>query len=344
MRLARIVVALVAAIPLCAGASTFPRGAGEKTEPDLDRPTAWLLAAQHENGGWGEEKGAAPDVGTTAIAGIALIRAGAATAERKAAVTRAVDYVVRAVERVPGGQIVLEREGTQPQRKLGRNIDTFLAAQFLAEAAKWLPPGERKGRSLAALDTTIYKVQKAQAKDGSFARDGWAPVLASAFAAGSLYAAKEAGVAVNGKAIALADKYMLDGFDEKTGQFKTSEAAGVPLYMLAGTFRAAANSGAMAGAAGRAALARLTDENFLRGFGSYGGEEHVSYMMTSEALATAGGAAFERWDYAIRMRLANIQRSDGTWRGDHCITSTTFCTAASLITLATKPGAAAPVN
>jgi len=32
-----------------------------------------------------------------------------------------------------------------------------------------------------------------------------------------------------------------------------------------------------------------------------------------------------------------IQRQDGTWRGDHCITSTTFCTAASLITLAVRP-------
>ena len=39
----------------------------------------------------------------------------------------------------------------------------------------------------------------------------------------------------------------------------------------------------------------------------------------------------------IRARLAAIQRENGTWRGDHCITSTTFCTAASLITLAIEP-------
>ena len=38
--------------------------------------------------------------------------------------------------------------------------------------------------------------------------------------------------------------------------------------------------------------------------------------------------------------LAAIQREDGTWRGDHCITSTTFCTAASLITLAVAPESA----
>jgi len=41
----------------------------------------------------------------------------------------------------------------------------------------------------------------------------------------------------------------------------------------------------------------------------------------------------------IRARLAAIQRENGTWRGDHCITSTTFCTAASLITLAIEPRA-----
>ena len=52
----------------------------------------------------------------------------------------------------------------------------------------------------------------------------------------------------------------------------------------------------MAGRRRKAARARLEDEAFIRGFGSYGGEEHVSYMMTSEALAKVGGDDWERWD------------------------------------------------
>ena len=84
----------------------------------------------------------------------------------------------------------------------------------------------------------------------------------------------------------------------------------------------------------KAASAQLSNEKVLRGFGSYGGEEHVSYMLTAEAKAAIGGDEWAEFNKGIRARLAAIQREDGTWRGDHCITSTTFCTAASLITLA----------
>jgi len=84
---------------------------------------------------------------------------------------------------------------------------------------------------------------------------------------------------------------------------------------------------------------QLANERLMRGFGTYGGEEHVSYMMTAEAKAAVGGAEFATFHEEMRVRLAQIQRDDGTWRGDHCITSTTFCTAASLITLAIRPHA-----
>lgn len=65
-----------------------------------------------------------------------------------------------------------------------------------------------------------------------------------------------------------------------------------------------------------------------------------TWRPTSSASSTRrsiGGKDFERWDRGIRLRLAHIQRDNGTWRGDHCITSTSFCTAASLITLMVRP-------
>jgi len=89
----------------------------------------------------------------------------------------------------------------------------------------------------------------------------------------------------------------------------------------------------------KAAASQLANENVMRGFGSYGGEEHVSYMLTAEAKAGLGGDEWAGFRKSIRARLAAIQRENGTWRGDHCITSTTFCTAASLITLAIEPHA-----
>lgn len=316
-----------------------PRPVDTRSEPDIERPLKWMIAAQNDNGGWGAEAKAPPDVATTAISGIALVRLGhtAAGGQYRDNTRRAVGYVVEAIEHTPGEEIDVNPPGTLPQRKLGRHIDTFLAVRFLSEALPGYPQGRERDRVKAALDKAIAKVKRAQNADGSFASDGWAPVLSSAFAADGLYAARGAGASVDGKVLERSDKYMLNNYDASTKQFRTGASAGVELYTMAGTAQAAARTGQMSGDAARAAMSRLSDENFIRGFGSYGGEEHVSYMMTSEALASVGGKDWQRWDHGIRLRLAHIQRQDGTWRGDHCITSTAFCTAASLITLAIRP-------
>src|SRR5262249_3941598 len=149
--------------------------------------------------------------------------------------------------------------------------------------------------------------------------------------------AREAGVKVSPEAVARSERYMLKGYDAKSNSFRTSDSAGVALYQAAGALASASRSGAAGRAVAEAAEDHLKGEAFVRGFGSYGGEEHVSYMLSTEAFAKTGGAEWEKWSKSIRARLAAIQRQDGTWRGDHCITSTSFCTAASLITLAIRP-------
>jgi hypothetical protein len=315
-----------------------------RTEPDLTRPLRWLLDAQGQDGGWGQEAGAPADVATTSLSGIALLRLGKqGQAELTGPAHRALLYVIRAVERSPAPDAYIQPEGTQPQRKLGRGIDTFLAAQFLGEALPGMPAGSDRDRTRTALDRCVAKIQALQRDDGSFAKDGWAPVLSSAFAARSLYVAKDAGAAVAAKSLAASDEYMLRGYDKEKKVFRTDDAAGVALYQAAGSLDAAARRGKMAEAPAQAARAHLEDEAFVRGFGSYGGEEHVSYLLSTEAFAKAGGDEWGKWSKSIRTRLATIQRADGTWRGDHCITSTSFCTAASLITLAIRPSGL-PVN
>ena len=314
-------------------------------EPDLGRPLRWLLRAQGDDGGWGTEAGAPADVATTSLSGIALLRlAKQGQGESLVEPTRrALLYVVRAVERAPAPDAYIQPEGTQPQRKLGRGIDTFLAAQFLGEALLGMPAGNDRERARVALDRIVAKIQLLQRDDGSFAKDGWAPVLSSAFAARGLYVAKDAGASVAAKSIARSEEYMLRGYDKGKKAFRTDDAAGVALYQAAGSLDAAARSGKLAEAPAQAARAHLEDEAFVRGFGTYGGEEHVSYLLSTEAFAKGGGEDWAKWSKSIRARLAGIQREDGTWRGDHCITSTSFCTAASLITLAIRPGAL-PVN
>ena len=328
----------------------------ERTEPDVQRPLDWLIAAQNVDGSWGETaKAANPDVATTAIAGIALVRMGhtGSRGEHQDATRRAVRFVVEAVERTSPNEIAINAPGTLPQRKLGRNIDTFVAAQFLAEVLPTLPQGRLQTRAHDALASCARRIEHAQTADGSYAKDGWAPLLASAFASNGLYAARGAGVKVSEPTLEKGLQNLVGKYDSKTGQFSTSDAAGVALYSVAASGIAAAQMEQSAPAtpatpeekqrkeraveARKAASAQLANDRVLRGFGSYGGEEHVSYMLTAEAKAAVGGAEWAEFSKAMRARLALIQREDGTWRGDHCITSTTFCTAASLITLAVAP-------
>jgi len=326
-----------------------------RTEPDVDRPLAWMIAAQNSDGSWGADvHSQSPDVATTSLAGIALLRLGhtGSRGEFQANTRRAVEYVMAAAERAPADQVAVQDPGTLPQRKLGRNIDTYVAAQFLSEALPTLPRGMR-GRAEAALANCVRRIERAQAADGSFAKDGWAPLLSSAFAANGLHAAASAGVAVDAKKLARADENLMNKYDRRSGSFDNRESAGVDLYAAAASVVAAARvqeakpgsqlaepeMQRMAQAVSKGASPQLSNERLLRGFGSYGGEEHVSYMLVAEAKATAPGEEFAAWSKQMRVRLAQIQREDGTWRGDHCITSTTFCTAASLITLAVRPHA-----
>ena len=89
---------------------------------------------------------------------------------------------------------------------------------------------------------------------------------------------------------------------------------------------------------------RITDDAFLiRGFGSNGGEEYVSFMMASTSLAAAGGAeASVQWDSNIRSKLGSLQNADGSWAGHHCITGRVFCTASAILTLTADRAAATP--
>jgi hypothetical protein len=84
-----------------------------------------------------------------------------------------------------------------------------------------------------------------------------------------------------------------------------------------------------------AQIARLGDENLLAGFGNNGGEEYLSYLLTSESLVIAGGDKFHQWNDKMHGRLQKIQNADGSWTGLHCITSPVFCTAAVVQCLTT---------
>jgi hypothetical protein len=77
----------------------------------------------------------------------------------------------------------------------------------------------------------------------------------------------------------------------------------------------------------------LEGDEIWSGFGNNGGEEFLSYMMTSESLVIAGGNAWDRWHARLVNLFGSIQNGDGSWSGHHCITSPVFCTAAVILAL-----------
>ena len=74
-------------------------------------------------------------------------------------------------------------------------------------------------------------------------------------------------------------------------------------------------------------------DDVMTGFGSNGGEELISYLLTGESIVMEGGNEWRSWYNTMSKRIMNIQKNDGSWEGHHCITSPVFCTATALLIL-----------
>lgn len=318
---------------------------------------AWLKGVQKADGGWGagswgtDDPSAPSDVATTSLAILALHRDAAGRDIHDGSINKAIRYVAGVVEASPAGARLKVPESTQPQYKLGNLVDTHFAALMLGEMTGTRDEATEKVMA-AALENSIKRVQLAQAADGSFDRDGWAPVLSSSVAASSLYRAQELGLKVDDEVFARNEAYQRSkvkshGSGSGGGAvLDSSEGAGVDLYSAATTLKGnrEAQSRASAPAAEKraskdaeeAAYGRIAGEGgdaLFAGFGSVGGEEMLSYMMISDTLADDGGQKFEDWNNKVSTYLAGIQNNDGSWAGHHCITSRTFVTAAAMMSL-----------
>jgi hypothetical protein len=357
------------------------------TEAAIRNGLNWIVQAQQSNGGWGAgshyhqdvtDPHAVPaDPAATAMVGMALLRTDEKPFNGKYAVQlkKAVAFLLTAVNNAsPQSTNITDLTNTQPQTKLGRNIDVILTAQFLSNALRYTGNNtELKKEIEDALQKCITKIQRGQDNDGGWKDGGWAPVLQSALANNALESSKDMGMKVDSAVLERSRNYQKNNYDTKTNSAVTGKAAGVLLYSVSSSARASAKEAKMAAikieqakkagklkdedkvtednlvkagytrpeaqkyatayAIKNAAASKAQESGVMNGFGSNGGEEFLSYLMTGESLIIGGDNEWKTWYEKMSGRLVQIQNNDGSWNGHHCITSPVFCTATCLLIL-----------
>jgi hypothetical protein len=86
----------------------------------------------------------------------------------------------------------------------------------------------------------------------------------------------------------------------------------------------------------KSAKVTAMNEDVLAGFGNNGGEEFLSFLQTGESMIVNQDDEWKKWYDNIGGRMMQIQNSDGSWSGHHCITSPSFCTATCLMILSVE--------
>ena len=211
----------------------------------------WLLSVQGDDGGWGQDGGRSSDprkgvkletsvndVANTSLVCLALLRSGHSPGKGQEgmALLKGIEFILGHVEKAPEkGLSVTERKGTQIQRKLGPNIDTFLSTLVLAQVDGEMADAKAQGRVKAGLQKCIAKVETNQGKDGSWnSGGGWAPVIGTSIASRGLYVAQGKGNAVQVDVLYKVNEYTASNWDSVSGTFAaTKGGAGVELYQAA---------------------------------------------------------------------------------------------------------------
>jgi hypothetical protein len=358
----------------------------EAVDVSIKKGLDWMGKAQANDGGWGAGSHSRQDIkdphavtsdpATTALVAMSLLRTDNTLekGEYSNNLKKSMEFLLKAIEDCPENQpYITLLTNTQPQIKLGRNIDVILTAQFFTNMLRYeIADVQLKKRIEKALDKCVGRIQRTQAQDGSWKDGGWAPVLQSALANNALESADDVGRQVDSAVMNRSRKYQNSNFDVTTNSAVTDKAAGVMLYGLSSTTRASAKESKRAQEivirgmnSGKVKNTNVTEENLraagvdaveakelvtaysinkssqeqaqradvLAGFGNNGGEEFMSFLMTGESLMMQGGNEWKKWYDATTGKLINIQNKDGSWNGHHCITSPVFCTATCLLIL-----------
>jgi len=285
----------------------------------------------------------------------------------KKEILKALDRLLKDIDARPDNGRITSLTGTQPQVKLGIHIDASMALQFLTTIRSEIEDIETQKKIDKAANICISLIQKSQNADGGWAGGGWAPVLQSAMANNALEQA-QGRYTVDAKAVENSRRYQANNIgsegvraDDAAGVplyaavsaqratiSETKEVQSIlPSSFLdsgtskpkdestiskalqdKGISRTKADQLAKSYTVNQISTKTLESEDIWNGFGNNGGEEYLSYMMTSEALSHQDHDKWIQWRSTIEPKFKATQNPNGSWSGQHCITSPVFCTAA----------------
>ena len=215
---------------------------------------AWMIKAQNTDGGWGagshynqdilDPHAVKSDPATTAMVCMALLRCdnqfkGGKHSEE---LLKGTEFLIAQVNATPDNQLnITTLTGTQPQIKLGANIDVVLTSQYLTNLLDHINEDiQLKQRVKLSIDKCVKKIQNNQDVSGKTNGGGWAGVLQSSFATNAIETAKSKGISIDDSKLEKAKDYQKQNMDISTGSAKTDEAAGVVLYSVSSSVRSSA--------------------------------------------------------------------------------------------------------
>jgi hypothetical protein len=319
-----------------------PSGFAEFTpasEKAVKRGDEWLLKTMSSAGGCGVDIGQQPDIGCTAMVGLAMMAQGNTPIEgpRSREIRKIVNYLLSRVDNMPNDDITSE-QGTQLQNKIGRHAHSFFAALFLAEV---LGEGYDPEPVRAALRKVVAAITGTQT-DGHWGNQSWAPTLGTVMGWVALRASHYAGIKVGNSPEATAEhliKQMSTNLAQESGSWMHTlykNATGIRVLYAMGK-----EDDAVAKKAFNDVLGLVKRDNTA--FSQAGGEEFLAFHLITETMLQKGGDDWKTWFTTVRDKIVAVQNADGSWTGHHCITSRTFCTAAAILVL-TSPNRYLPIS
>jgi hypothetical protein len=314
----------------------------------IGRAHEWILEAQNRDGGWGLDGRTESDITCTSLAALALM-SGSSTSQSgphpKAvqAVHRALKWIMERTRRsridIAGGNVTLI------QSKLGTNVHTFFATVFLSQIlgmqGSWID-AEKPEEIRAALVRMTESIAKTQEADGSWHKDAFGSLKATAMAWLALRSCQSAGLSAHRAAADKTVAFIRKQFDSGSGLFMHGNQRGYggyqTIYASASALRVLCGMGEAQGEIaqkGASALIKTLKSAAAQGvqFLQMEGEDFLAATMLTQALLHEEGRLWKEWYPWVSGQLIKKQNRDGSWTGTACISGRTFPTACALLAL-----------